>query len=57
VISAGRDGCVMLHEIKDKETRGVKIREGFTEPSDEILITRGDLDDIQQNKETLKQVY
>jgi len=31
VVSAGRDGCIMLHEIKDKETRGVKMRETFTE--------------------------
>ena len=46
VVSAGRDGCVMIHEIKDKESRGSKLREAFTEPSDEILISRGDLDDI-----------
>lgn len=48
LITAGRDGCLMIFEIKDKEARGMKIKEGFSKPSDEILITRVELDAIKE---------
>lgn len=51
VITAGRDGCVMIFEIKDKEARGMKLKEGFAKNSDEILITKLDLDNIVAQKE------
>ena len=47
LITAGRDGCLMIFEIKDKEARGMKIKEGFSKNSDEILITRTELDSIK----------
>jgi len=47
LITAGKDGCIILFDIKDKEARGSKISYGFTAPADEILITRGDLEDIK----------
>ena len=51
VITAGRDGCIMIFEIKDKEARGMKLKEGFAKNSDEILITKVDLDNIVTQKE------
>ena len=30
----------MVFEIKDKETRGQKLKDGFAKMSDEILITK-----------------
>lgn len=47
LITAGRDGCVMLFEIKDKDTRGLKIKEGYSKFSEEILVTKSDLDDLR----------
>ena len=47
LVTAGRDGCIMFFEIKDKEARGVKLREGFIGDADEILITKGDLEDLK----------
>lgn len=57
LITAGRDGCIMFFEIKDKEARGAKLREGFTGEPDEILITKGDLEDIKTQKDNLKNIY
>lgn len=48
LITAGKDGCMMIFEIKDKEARGMKIKEGFSKPSDEILITKSELEEIQE---------
>lgn len=47
LITAGRDGCLMIFEIKDKEARGMKIKEGYTKPSDELMVTRTELDLIK----------
>ncbi len=54
IITAGGDGCIMVFEVKDKEARGLKQRDGFTNPSTEIMITKGDLDDIKTQKDILK---
>jgi len=51
LISAGRDGTVIVFEIKDKDARGLKLKEGFSKPADEILVTRGDLDDLKSTKD------
>ncbi len=40
LITAGRDGCVLVYEIKDKDARDGKYKEGYSKPSDEILVTR-----------------
>ena len=47
LVTAGKDGCIMVFEIKDKEAKGLKLRDGFIGVPDEILITRGDLEDIK----------
>jgi cilia- and flagella-associated protein 57 len=47
LVTAGKDGCLILFDIKDKEARGNKLRDGFLGSPDEILITRGDLEDIK----------
>ena len=47
LVTAGKDGCIMVFEIKDKEAKGLKLRDGFVGVPDEILITRGDLEDIK----------
>lgn len=47
LMTAGRDGCLMIFEIKDKEARGMKIKEGFSKPSDEFLMTRFELDNLK----------
>lgn len=57
LVTAGKDGCIMVFEIKDKEARGLKLRDGFTGVPDEILITRGDLEDIKTQKDNLKNIY
>lgn len=51
LISAGKDGCILIYEIKDKDARGHKIASGYSKPSQEILVTRGDLDDLKHKKE------
>jgi cilia- and flagella-associated protein 57 len=55
LISAGRDGCLMVFEVKDKEVRGMKLKDGFQRPSEEILITRADLEDLKISKDNERQ--
>ena len=43
-----------MFEIKDKDARGLKLKEGFSMAADEILVTRGDLDDLKSTKDQLK---
>ncbi|EAS05472.2 WD40 domain protein (macronuclear) [Tetrahymena thermophila SB210] len=47
LITAGRDGCIMLFEIKDKDARGMRLKEGYPKNAEEILVTRQDLDDLK----------
>lgn len=54
LISAGKDGAIIVYEIKDKDARGLKLKEGFSKPADEILVTRSDLDDLKTTKDQLK---
>jgi len=46
LISAGKDGAIIVYEIKDKDARGIKYKEGFSKSADEILVSRPDLDDL-----------
>ncbi len=39
LITAGRDGAIVIYEIKDKDARGLKLKEGISKPAEEILIT------------------
>jgi len=43
LITAGADGTLILYEIKDKEARGMKLREGFSSFADEVLVTREEM--------------
>lgn len=54
LISAGRDGVIIVYEIKDKDARGIKYKEGFSKAADEILVSRPDLDDLKSTKDALK---
>jgi hypothetical protein len=54
LISAGRDGCLMVFEIRDKEARSDKIKEILL-AANEILITKNDLDALKADIDTLKQ--
>jgi len=43
----------MIFEIKDKDARGIKFKEGYPKASEEILVTRADLDDLKNTKDQL----
>jgi len=46
IITAGADGCIMVFEIKDREARN-KLRDNYGKYSEEILVTRTDMDDLK----------
>ena len=54
LITAGRDGVIIVYEIRDKEIRGIKLRDGISKHADEILITKSDLDELKGKKEQEK---
>lgn len=54
LVSAGRDGAVMVFEIRDKQARSDKLKEVLP-ISSEILITKNDLDTLKAEIENLKQ--
>jgi len=37
----------VIYEIKDKDARGLKLKEGISKPAEEILITHDDLADMK----------
>jgi anion-transporting ArsA/GET3 family ATPase len=43
-----------VFEIKDKEARSVKLRDGFAHMADEFLITKKDVDELKSHYEALK---
>jgi hypothetical protein len=51
LISCGGDGVVCLFEIKDKETKGAKLSEGYSRYSNEILITKVEIESLKQRKD------
>ena len=52
LITCGADGVICLFEIKDKEARATnKLTEGYTKYSNDILVTRSEIDDIKAKKE------
>ncbi|EWS71110.1 WD40 domain protein (macronuclear) [Tetrahymena thermophila SB210] len=53
IITAGKDGCIMVFEIKDKDARGMKLKDGYAKYSEEELITRSDLDDLKSTRDGL----
>lgn len=54
LVTAGKDGMVMVFEIRDKEARSDKLREVLP-ISNEILITKTDMDTIKAEIDNLKQ--
>lgn len=54
VISAGRDGCLMIFEIRDQEAKGDKVKDTLA-PSNEVLVMKSDLDSLRTEIEGLKQ--
>jgi hypothetical protein len=46
LITAGKDGALMVFEIRDKEARSDKLREVLP-ISNEILITKTDMDTLK----------
>ena len=57
LFSVGEDGCVVIYEIKDKEIRSMKREREITtlQYAEEILITKGDIEELNQQMENLKQ--
>ena len=51
LITAGKDGVIIVYEIRDKEIRGIKLRDGISKYADEILIAKADLDDLKNKKQ------
>ena len=48
LITAGRDGCIIIYEIKDKEARGgLRRNEGYPDFSDEVLVTKEEIQGIE----------
>lgn len=54
LVTVGKDGVILVYEIRDKEIRGIKLRDGISKYADEILITKSDLDDLRGKKEQEK---
>ena len=54
IITTGRDGIIVVYEIKDKDARGLKLKEGYSRQSDEIIVTRADIEDIKNTKDACK---
>jgi hypothetical protein len=53
-VSAGKDGALMVFEIRDKEARSDKLREVLS-ISNEILINKTDMDTVKAEIDNLKQ--
>ncbi len=47
LITAGRDGCVLLFDVKDPDTRREVHHSGFNAFADQILVSKTDIDDIK----------
>lgn len=51
LITAGRDGVIIVYEIKDKDARGMKLKDGYSKAAEEIIVTRSDLEDLKNTKD------
>ena len=52
LVTAGKDGVIIVYEIKDKEVRGgAKILTGISKYADEILVTKDDIKDLKSKKQ------
>ena len=57
LFTAGRDCCLMIHEVKDRDPRGGLVKRerdfGLLQFSDEILTEKSEMDDILGKKDQL----
>lgn len=54
LFTAGRDGTLIIHEIKDKDPRGGVIKRDFVNalpPSEEILTDKTEMENFETTKE------
>jgi len=55
LFSVGQDGCVFIHEVKDKDPRSGFKKEGMLlPPSDEILTEANEISQQLNEKESLE---
>lgn len=68
LVTAGKDGCICVFDIKDKEgndnfifrlsniiiARGLRLREGFSNYANELVVTKKELEDMRNEKDSLK---
>ncbi|EGR33091.1 WD repeat protein [Ichthyophthirius multifiliis] len=54
IITVGRDGCMMFFEIKEKDIRQARMKDGYAKFSEEVLVSRADLDDLKNIKDNLQ---
>lgn len=43
-----------MYEIKDKDARGMKLKDGYSKAAEEIIVTRSDLEDLKNTKDQSK---
>jgi len=57
LFTAGKDGCLVIHDVKDRDPRGGLVRRDRDQSilpfSDEILTEKSEMDDILSEKEKL----
>ena len=46
LITAGKDGSILLFEIKDRDAKS-SYTDGYSKFSEEILVTKNDLEDLR----------
>jgi len=55
LFTVGRDGCLIIHEVKERDPKGKgAVEKRGLEFSDEILTEKTEIDAYQQEKETLE---
>jgi len=55
LMTGGQDGLLIIHDIKDRDPRGAKAREGVVLPfSEEILVDKQDIESFISEKEQLE---
>lgn len=54
LFTAGKDGCLIIHDVKDRDPKGKSRDRDGLQFSDEILTDKQDFDNIAQEKEQLE---
>ena len=53
LITAGKDGSILLFEIKDRDAK--RLLDGYSKFSEEILVTKNDLEELRTLRDILNQ--